>query len=88
MAAYFPETVDLTALPSLPAPVITYETGVLDQPTCAGEPAADFSICREQDPRYATAAQGRADVAGEVQRISKKVRDALVAVAGVKAGQS
>ncbi len=87
MAGYFPETVDLAALPSLPEPLITYETGVLDQPTCAGEPAADFSICREQDPRYATAAQGREDVASEVRRISQKVRDALAAVAGVPAGQ-
>ncbi len=82
MAAYYPDTVDLAALPLLPTPLITYETGVLDQPTCAGQPAADFSICAEQDPRYATAAQGREDVASEVQRISQKVREALAGVSG------
>lgn len=86
MMAYYPDTVDLAALPPLPAPLITFQTGVLDQPTCAGEPASDFSIRREQDPRYATSAQGREDVTSEVRRITQKVRDALAALEGVPAG--
>lgn len=77
MVAYFPETVNLAALPPLPAPIRTFETGVLDQPTCAGDPAPDFSICPEQDPRYATGAQGREDVAREVRSITAKVGQAV-----------
>jgi creatinine amidohydrolase len=80
MVAYFPDTVDLGALPPLPEPIKIKETGVLDQPSLAGTPAPDFSISKEQDPRYATAEQGREDVAGEVRRITAKVRDALTAL--------
>jgi creatinine amidohydrolase len=80
MVAYFPETVDLQALPALPAPIKTFETGVLDQPSLAGQPAPDFSIGAAQDPRHASAAQGREDVASERRRITAKVRDALATV--------
>jgi creatinine amidohydrolase len=80
MVAYFPESVDLTALPARPEPLRTYETGILDQPSLAGHPAPDFSIGAEQDPRSATAAQGREDVASETRRITAKVRAALADV--------
>jgi creatinine amidohydrolase len=80
MMAYFPGTVDLTALPAPPAPVKTFETGVLDQPSLAGQPAPDFSVSVEQDPRRASAVQGRDDVSAERDRIVAKVRDALTKV--------
>lgn len=80
MMAYFPETVDLGVLPPLPTPIKTFETGVLDQPTLAGEPAPDFSISPAQDPRYASADQGYEDVANEMRRITVKVREALTTV--------
>jgi creatinine amidohydrolase len=80
MLDMLPETVDLAALPPLPTPIRTYEVGVLDHPTCAGEPAPDFSICADQDPRRATAAQGREDVAREGKSIAGKVRTALATV--------
>ncbi|MDR7417675.1 MAG: creatininase family protein [Armatimonadota bacterium] len=80
MAAYFPDTVDLTALPPPPAPIKTFETGVLDQPSLAGQPAPDFSISAGQDPRSASARQGREDVTSEMRRIAARVRDALATV--------
>jgi creatinine amidohydrolase len=80
MLAYYPETVDLSALPPLPQPIVTQATGVLDQPTLAGSPAADFSVGPEQDPRFAAADRGREDIASEVQRIAARVRDALTTV--------
>jgi len=80
MVAYFPDTVDLSALPAPPAPIKTFETGVLDQPSLAGQPAPDFSISAAQDPRYASASQGHEDVASEMRRITAKVRDALATV--------
>jgi creatinine amidohydrolase len=87
MLGFFPETVDLTALPPPGQPILTYATGVLDQPTLAGTPAADFSISRAQDPRLATPEQGQLEVAAEVERIAAKVREALAAVgAGEKRG--
>jgi creatinine amidohydrolase len=75
-----PETVNLSALPPLPTPVRTFEYGILDQPTCAGQPAPDFSICPDEDPRRATAEWGRDAVLKEGQRIAAKVRDALAVV--------
>jgi creatinine amidohydrolase/Fe(II)-dependent formamide hydrolase-like protein len=72
-----PDSVDLAALPAFPAPVRTFEFGILDHPTCAGQPAPDFSICSDQDPRLATAEEGRDHVLREGKSIAAKVRDAL-----------
>jgi creatinine amidohydrolase len=77
-----PESVDLASLPPLPTPVRTFEHGVLDHPTCAGEPASDFSICPDQDPRRATAQWGREAMVREGQSIAAKVRDALANLRG------
>lgn len=72
-----PGSVDLAALPPLPNPIRTFEVGVLDHPTCAGQPAPDFSICADQDPRRATAEHGRLDVLREGKSIAAKVQAAL-----------
>jgi len=72
-----PDSVDLAALPALPVPIRTFEFGILDHPTCAGQPAPDFSICPDQDPRRATAEEGRDHVLREGKSIAAKVRDAL-----------
>ena len=73
------QSVDLGSLPPLPTPIRSFEYGVLDHPTCAGEPAPDFSICAGEDPRRATAQWGRDAVVREGKGIAAKVRDALVA---------
>jgi creatinine amidohydrolase/Fe(II)-dependent formamide hydrolase-like protein len=77
MQAYFPDTVDLEALPPLPSPLKNTETGILDGPTCDSRPTPDFTVRPEQDPRYAKVEEGHQDVANGVQRIGKQVREAL-----------
>lgn len=75
--AYYPESVDLTALPKLPTPLKNTETGILDGPTCEGKPTPDFTVRSDQDPRYARAEEGYQDVANGVQRVSRQVKSAL-----------
>jgi creatinine amidohydrolase len=77
MLAYHPETVDLTALPSLPTPLRNLDFAVLDGPTCAGQPTQDFTVRPGQDPRRAEAARGREDVAYEAHQIALKVQELL-----------
>ena len=77
MKAYFPDTVDLEALPPLPTPLKNTEIGVLDGPTCESKPTPDFTVRSEQDPRNANVEEGHQDLANGVKRISKQVREAL-----------
>ncbi len=77
LLANFPETVDLSALPPLPQPLKNTETGILDGPTCVGQPTPDFTVRPEQDPRYATPEEGRQDVPNAVKRIGEHMRGAL-----------
>lgn len=62
-------------------PLKNTEFGILDHPTCAGEPTPDFTVRREQDPRYATAEEGRAGMAVKTPYITERIRQALAAVA-------
>jgi creatinine amidohydrolase len=80
--AYHPEAADLGALPPPPTPLRNLEFAVLDGPTCAGEPLPDFTVRQEQDPRQATAARGREDVAHEGHQIALHVRELLAAFPG------
>jgi creatinine amidohydrolase len=80
MLACHAETVDLGALPPAPAPLHNLKFGILDGPTCAGRPAPDFTVNEAQDPRFATAEQGRDDLEYEANRIADAVREALTAV--------
>ncbi len=77
MEAYFSKTVDLNALPALPAPLKNIETGILDGPTCEGKPTSDFTVRPEQDPRFAKVEEGYQDVKNGVRRVSEQVREAL-----------
>ena len=81
LLACHPEAVDLSALPPEPAPLDYRVYGILDKPTVAGEPTPGFVVCKEQDPRHASAEQGRADLEFESDRIAQKVRAALATVA-------
>ena len=77
MRAYYPDTVDLDALPSLPIPIKNVETGILDGPTCKAKPMPDFTVRPEQDPRNSSVEEGLEDVRNAVQRIGKQVQEAL-----------
>jgi creatinine amidohydrolase len=80
MLAHYPDTVELTALPPGGAPIGNLAFGILDGPTCAGQPSPDYTVRPEQDPRRASAARGRDDLAYESGRIAAKVREALMVV--------
>jgi creatinine amidohydrolase len=80
MLARYPDTVDLTALPPDGVPIGNLAFGILDGPTCAGQPSPEHTVRPEQDPRLATAARGRDDLAYESERIAAKVHEALVAL--------
>ncbi len=80
LMAYYPDTVDLGTLPPLPTPLKNLEYGVLDAPTCRGNPTPDFSVRLEFDPRNAQPEEGRQDVATQGARIAKLAREALATV--------
>ncbi len=77
LMAYYPDTVDLSTLPSLPTPLKNVETGILDGPTCVGKPTADFTVRPEQDPRHASAEEGFQDVVNGVRRIGAQMKKAM-----------
>jgi hypothetical protein len=69
--------VDLNALPEPPAPLKNTEFGILDLPTCRGEPTSDFTVRLEQDPRFASEEQGRKNFDTEVYNLARIALDAL-----------
>jgi creatinine amidohydrolase len=80
MLAFYPESVALNALPALSEPLKNTEFGVLDHPTCAGEPTADYTVRPDQDPRYATAADGHEAMARKARYVADRVQKALATV--------
>ena len=77
MQAFFPDTVNLDALPPLPTPLKIVEHGILDAPTCEGKPTPDYTVRLEQDPRNASSAEGFEGIKPVVSRISNQIREAL-----------
>jgi len=78
MQALYPASVDLTALPPLPAPLRNTDWAIVDSPTFAGRPNAARTVQPESDPRRAASAErGRAFVELTVARIAAQVREAL-----------
>lgn len=77
MLALYGDSVDLNALPEPPAPLKNTEFGILDLPTCRGEPTSDFTVRLEQDPRFASEEQGRKNFDTEVYNLARIALDAL-----------
>jgi len=80
MQAYYPRTVNLNALPLFPEPVKNVEYGILDGPTCLGQPTPDFSVRSEQDPRNARIEEGYQDVRNGVERLADQLRAAMASI--------
>jgi len=80
LLAVHPDTVDLSALPAPQVALDYREFGILDRATIVGEPTPGFVVCADEDPRRATAAQGRADVDRESDSIAQRVRVALASI--------
>jgi creatinine amidohydrolase len=81
MMALHPESVDLSGLPALPAPLENTRWAVVDAETFAGHPTGDHTVAPHNDPRSASSAeQGAAHLDDTVSWIAGQVRAALAAL--------
>ncbi len=80
MLAIDPETIDLSLLPPKPERLRNLEFGVLDGPTCKGNPLPDFTVRDDWDPRDSTVEEGVGEVEFAVQFFAKATREALATV--------
>jgi creatinine amidohydrolase len=74
MQALHPETVELNSLPSLPVPLRNADWAVIDYETFLGNPTPDHVIHQHDDPRYASAEQGRLTISHAVEQIVTRVK--------------
>jgi creatinine amidohydrolase len=77
MMVYYPESVAVDLLPELPTPLSIKKFGILDLPTCFGDPTPEFTIRTNQDPRYASADVGNKHMTKEVQELAIEVKTIL-----------
>jgi creatinine amidohydrolase len=78
MMAMYPDAVDLSGLPELPAPLRTRDWGIGDGQTFALKPTPDHTLRMEHDPRVASTAQkGEAALKKTTAWIADQVKAAL-----------
>lgn len=77
MMSLYGDSVDISALPPLSEPIISKDYGILDLPTCFGQPTSDFSVRSIQDPRLASEEEGRESFSREVQSLVAIVQKGL-----------
>jgi creatinine amidohydrolase/Fe(II)-dependent formamide hydrolase-like protein len=77
MQSLHPETVRLENLPPLPAALKNADWAVIDFDTFLGNPTPDRTIHAHDDPRLATAEQGRLTIENAVNQITAQVRQEL-----------
>lgn len=77
MLALYPETVRLDLLPPLPAPLHNVDYAVVDYNTFLGSPQPDRTVPPDDDPRRASAEEGRRIIADGVNAIAAVVRAEL-----------
>lgn len=75
--APYVDIVDLHALPETLVFLKNTEFGILDHPTCLGDPTPDFSVRSEQDSRFATEAEGQACFANELNNRVEMLQETL-----------
>jgi len=76
--ALHPESVSLTALPPLPAPLRNADWAIVDAPTFDGQPTEAHTVAPSADPRHAaSAAWGEDLLRREVVALVAQVRAAL-----------
>lgn len=78
MMALYGNTVDINLLPPLPEPLKSRDFGILDLPTCFGQPTDDYSVRKNQDPRLASEEEGQESFVKEVEKLAQIVRRALL----------
>ena len=72
-----PETVDLTRLPPLPAPLRNQDYAIVDYDTFLGHPNADHTVSQADDPRNAAAEMGMRTVEQATAQIVEQVNRLL-----------
>ena len=77
MQALHPETVRLDMLPPLPDPLRNADWAVIDYKTFLGEPTPERVIHEHDDPRRASAEQGRLTIDHAVEQIVARVKSEL-----------
>ena len=74
MQALHPETVKLEALPLPPEPLRNADWAVIDYETLLGDPTPERVIHEHDDPRHASADQGRLTIDRAVEQIVARVK--------------
>jgi len=77
MQHLYPQAVVLEKLPARPAPLKNIEHAVVDWSTFGGAPMPDRTVRPDDDPRDATAEEGRHTVELAARQIAQKVQQAL-----------
>jgi creatinine amidohydrolase len=75
MMALHPEAVDLDALPPASEPLRNTDWAIVDYATFMGRPTADHTVRGDDDPRYATARSGQANLERAVEVILAQVKE-------------
>ncbi len=76
--AMYPDTVDLSGLPSLDEPLRNIDWGIVDGETFAGQPTSDHTLRPEADPRRnSSAEQGEHALKGDVARVRRELKAVL-----------
>ena len=74
MLSLHTESVDLQALPALPAPLKNTDWAVVDFETFLGNPTPERTVHPEDDPRFSTAEEGRRMIQKTVEQIVERVK--------------
>lgn len=82
MLALAPKSVRLEALPALPEKLRNLEWAIVDHPTFLGQPTPDRTVRDDDDPRRATAEDGKRTVQRATAQIAEKVKAALARLMG------
>lgn len=80
MMSAVPQSVDLSALPSIETPLRYCDYGIVNGAAFEGHPTPDFTVPRDADPRYATKDEGAARLAGNIERLALQVTTYLTEV--------
>jgi len=73
LMAYWPESVDLGALPPQNTPLANTEWAIVDDLTFRGTPTKDFTVREDEDPRSADPETGRKVLAKTIEQMKRQL---------------
>lgn len=78
MMALYPDSVELSGLPSVDTPLRNIDWGIVDGDTFAGQPTADYTLRPEADPRRnSSAEQGQQALKKDVALVARELKVVL-----------